>query len=505
MRNYDAEFCGKIPLTHINVIQPFGALILVDKESLRILQVSTNIENFTGNKPEWHIDRHLGEFIPEDNIAGLMQKLVSPFFSELLPFNLNLKSKDGYINTTAIVQVQEKHFVLEFIDIFNARQNSSFIEVYQELKLIMAEMKPAESYEALCYITARRLKELSGFDKVMVYKFDKNWNGTVVAEAMEPSMDSYLGLWFPASDIPQQARALYQNTPFRYIPDIDYEPVKLFPVMNPAAGGFTDLTYTMSRGVASVHLEYLENMKIKSSMSTRIIKDGQLWGLISCHHRSPKFVSYEILTAFELISNIFSSYITIQETRSNIKLEQDLNKRKSKIISAILKPGTFVDELIAKKDNLLDMLRLSGFVISYNNEIEAIGNTPDKIQIEEIIEWLGRNIHDAIFVTDSFPLHYSKAIEFKDFCSGLIALPLSNNMSDFLICLRPEAIQTINWGGNPNEAVQFEEDKKTYHPRNSFRLWQEQVKFKSEPWLENEIQAAEEIKFAILEKTNFKR
>src|SRR5439155_4932601 len=129
---------------------------------------------------------------------------------------------------------------------------------------------------------------------VMIYQFDNNWNGTVIAEAMEAGMDSYLGLKFPASDIPKQAREMYRKNPYRFIPDVDYQPVRLYPVLNPVSGGFTDLTDSNLRSVAGVHLEYLRNMQVMASMSTRIVKEDQLWGLISCHHRTAKYLSYQM-------------------------------------------------------------------------------------------------------------------------------------------------------------------------------------------------------------------
>jgi light-regulated signal transduction histidine kinase (bacteriophytochrome) len=207
--------------------------------------------------------------------------------------------------------------------------------VYQELKFVIAAIEATASIEDAARLAVNELKRISGFDKVMVYQFDADWNGTVIAEAMEPEMEPYFGLKFPASDIPKQAREMYRKNPYRFIPDVAYQPVRLYPVLNPVTGGFTDLTDSNLRSVAGVHLEYLRNMRVAASMSTRIVKDEQLWGLISCHHRTAKPLSYQMCSLFELLSTIISAKVTALEQRKEYLFKSEMHTLYSRLVERI--------------------------------------------------------------------------------------------------------------------------------------------------------------------------
>ena len=160
----------------------------------------------------------------------------------------------------------------------------SFPNTYQAVRGTVADLNRASSLQELYDITARAVRALTGFDRVMVYRYDADYNGEVVAEAKRADLNSFLGLHYPASDIPAQARALYEKNWIRLISDVDYAPAPIEPADHPATGAPLDLTYSTLRSVSPIHLEYLRNMGVRASMSISLLRDDKLWGLIACHH-----------------------------------------------------------------------------------------------------------------------------------------------------------------------------------------------------------------------------
>jgi two-component system, chemotaxis family, sensor kinase Cph1 len=354
----------------------------------------------------------------------------------------------------------------------------------------MASIETASTTLETCQVVAKELKRLSGFDKVMIYQFDEAWNGDVVAEEKEQGMDSYLGLKFPASDIPKQARELYKKTPYRLIPAIAYEPVKLYPVLNPKTNAFTDLSDSNLRSVASVHLEYLRNMQVNASMSTRILKDGELWGLIACHHRTPYYLSYEMCSVFELISNVITTKIgavhSADQLVYNVSKQQQINEL-VQLIYQKSEPGSYLGLLAS-------LLEADGVAVVMDKKITSFGKTPDFTAIEDLVIWLSSNEVRDIYHQPSLSSVYETAEAYALAASGLLALPIEYNKGNFILAFRPEAVQKVAWGGNPSEAVQFESDGKKYHPRASFQQWQQTVRFSAIPWKTQVLQTAEEVK-----------
>jgi light-regulated signal transduction histidine kinase (bacteriophytochrome) len=377
--------------------------------------------------------------------------------------------------------------------------NTSFIEVYQEVKYIMAALKEAKNSEEIGIIAAAEIKKLSGFDRIMIYQFDKDWNGTVLAEAKEADMEPYLHLHFPASDVPKQARDLYFKNPYRLIPDRSFTPARLIPVLNPVLRAFIDLSDCSLRSVPPVHTEYLKNMQVMASMSTPIIINNQLWGLISCHHKTPKNPSYEMRAAFELISDVISVQLAAKETEKSLVSQSQLNLAHSQLLKQMYAAKSLSGGLLNKSPNVMELIGANGVALLYEGKLTTAGNTPKPDQIKEIIKWLQIQKIEKVFATDSLPRLFVGSEEYAATGSGLLAIPVSYRKGDYILGFRPEVIQTVEWGGNPHERIQFEPDGKTYHPRNSFNTWRETVKHSAIAWSVQETEAAETLRTAILE------
>jgi two-component system, chemotaxis family, sensor kinase Cph1 len=494
IKKNEAEVCGRVPLHQTNQIQPHGAVLVVKTDDLTILQASENSESFTGVPVEKLVETSLGQYISSSQLIALQVRLKSAAMDKV-PLVLTINNVD----VLALFQPQQPYVIIELESLQKSADQDSFVDIYQEVKYVMAELDGAKTTVETCAIVTKELKRISGFDKIMIYRFDEDWNGEVIAEEMEEGMEAYLGLKFPASDVPKQARELYRKTPYRLIPNVNYQPEKLYPVINPITHAFTDLTNCNLRSVAGVHLEYLRNMQVAASMSTRILKDGQLWGLIACHHRTPKYLPYQVCSLFEMLSSVVTNKIMAVQYHDAYHSKSDLQLKLSGIIESVYRKNDLISGLISQQTELLELLNADGFAISNKKHTESFGETPSRVEVEELIYWLQSNNVTKLYQQPQLSRVFDGADIYAKTSSGLLALPIQPEKGYYMLAFRAEAVQKINWGGNPNEAVQFEKDQKNYHPRNSFKLWQETVYNKSIPWNEEQLIVAERLRNFVVE------
>jgi two-component system, chemotaxis family, sensor kinase Cph1 len=499
-KNYDSDFCGSIPLHLVNLIQPHGMLLVLDKEQLQIVQASENVTQYLSVSADELLEQPLAAYLPPQQFTDIQAKINSQNNQEKIPFSLTFLANDQQVALTALVHPKDEYILIELEESTPSSQENSFIGLYQQIKYITSLLKQAGTTAETARLIAAEMKKLTGFDRMLVYQFDPQWNGKVIGQAKEADMDDYMDLRFPASDVPKQARDLYFRNPYRLIPTRSYQPVGLLPVINPLSQRFTDLSECNLRSVATVHLEYLTNMKIMASMSLPIIIDDKLWGLISCHHKTPKNPSYEMRSALELLSGIVSAQIAAKEKEAAMLLRVQLRGIHARLLEQLYNQERFTDGLLTGETGLHDLLNLSGAAVVYDGGLWTSGSTPGDQEIKELTFWLRRNKLDKLYVTDSLPSVYARSQEYHHLASGLIALSINPEQGEYILGFRPEVLQTIEWGGNPNQAIQIEPDGKTYHPRNSFATYQEVVKQTSLPWEPEELDAAEALRSAVLEK-----
>lgn len=498
-RKSNADFCGSIPLNFLNLVQSHGVLLVLKHENFTIVQASENTEAVLDIAAEQLLQRSLEEFIDREQLQLLRAKLAQWGMHSYLPLTLQWQTGSGIKTFTATLHRKEAYLLLE-LEEMQQPAAVAFTNMYQEIAYAVSALKEASSLEELSRIATVELRNLSGFDRIMVYRFDTDWNGTVIAEAQAPDMaDSYLGLHFPASDVPRQARELYTKTPYRIIANAEAPAAKLYPVLNPLTGGLTDISSCVLRAVPLVHLEYLHNMGVRTSMSTPIIVGNQLWGLISCHHRQPKQLSFEARASFEIISGIIAAQISSQEKEESFRYRARLHKAELKLLEQLYSKKQLEEGLLNNPAYLLDLLEVTGIALVTPATYETAGEVPPERMVRNLIKWLSRYNKEKIFTTDSLPQLFSDAMKCRDIASGLIAVQITGS-KQYLLGFRPEVIKSVNWGGNPNEAIKFEPDRKQYHPRNSFKLWKERVEYTSEPWLPEVLEAVQHLRTAILEK-----
>ncbi|EHQ28669.1 GAF domain-containing protein [Mucilaginibacter paludis] len=489
--NYDSDFCGSLPLNHINVIQPYGYLLVLEKNSLNIIQASENIADLTGEPVQSLIGKSVAALSSDSDSS----KLNALAIKARLPLTLTLAGKTMH----ALAHLKDTYLLLE-LELMDAAAERTFTTVFEEVKHAITAIEQTSTVDELSRTAILELRRFTGFDGIMMYRFDKEWNGTVIAQEKNEGLDDYMGHTFPASDVPRQARELYLKNPYRLIPDRNYNPIRLYPVINPGSHTFTDLSDCNLRGVAAVHLEYLKNMNVQASMSIRVIHGGQLWGLIACHHITPLHLNFEVCSICELLSSVISNKVSAILQQEIFERETELQKQQTALVAQVYAEEDLLNGMLNEQAvNLTSLFQAAGAVAVLSGRFTAIGQVPPVDFIENMILWLQNKSAGQVFHTEQLPEIFDEAIPYADVASGALAITIDKEKGDFIICFRPEVVRTINWGGNPNQAINFEPGSKNYHPRNSFKIWQETVRHTALPWSGIELDTAETLRSFIYE------
>jgi light-regulated signal transduction histidine kinase (bacteriophytochrome) len=369
---------------------------------------------------------------------------------------------------------------------------------FAALNPVVAALEGAGSLTAFCQLASEEIRSLTGFDRVMVYRFAPNYDGEVIAEARREDIEPFLGLHYPASDIPQQARELYRRNWTRIIPDVSYVPVPLVPVANPLTGRFLDLSHAGLRSVSPLHIEYLHNMGVGASMSISIIKEGKLWGLFACHHLSPRLVDYAVRGACEFLGRTFSLLLAGKENQENAAGELRIREAQARLLERLSHSNNLLGSLAGEGTTVLDLVPAGGAALCLESDIVLLGHTPTAEQVRQLTEWLQRHVTEDVFHTQTLAAAYPEAGAYADKGSGLLAISVSKVQAEYILWFRPEVIETVEWAGNPAKAVVVTPEGGRLSPRKSFAKWVEQVNGRSTLWRRAEITAATELRNAIV-------
>lgn len=485
----DLEACAREPIHIPGAIQPHGVLLALSAPELTIAQASANTA------------AHLG--VPADELLGRdVRSLFEP--ADAARLAEALASDDPGRHSPVVVSSGGRHFEallhrhhgVLIIELEPApAQTENFAQHHRRLQAAMTAMSRAGELAELYNVAARAIAELTGYERVMVYQFDADWHGEVVGEVLSAPVDSYMGLHFPASDIPEQARALYASNWLRIIPTVDYQPAALHPPINPITGAPLDLSVSVLRSVSPVHLEYLRNMEVGASMSISLIVDGKLWGLIACHHRTARPLPFAVRAACELFGQLASREIAVHEKSRRLAERAEVRAIQTRFFDVIAREENFADALLRYTPGLRDFMGASGLAVALGEQCNLFGDTPTRPQVQELLAWLAtRPTSEPVFVTDSLSTHWPAASEMTEKASGLIAVRLSRMAPHWVLWFRPEVITTVTWAGNPEKPV---EAGMRLHPRKSFAAWEETVRGRSRPWQEAEVEGAHELRLAM--------
>jgi PAS domain-containing protein len=348
----------------------------------------------------------------------------------------------------------------------------------------------AMSLRALCDETARIFKRITGYDRVMVYRFDEAGHGEVLAEQREARLEPYLGNRYPASDIPQIARRLYERNRIRLLVDVDYVAVPLVPSVSPITGEPLDMALCSLRSMSPIHIQYLKNMGVGATLVVSLMVGGKLWGLIACHHYVPRIVHFETRALAELLAETVSTRIAALESFSQGLAELSVRRLEQRMIEATRREGDWRVGLFDRADAVLQPVGATGAALLFDGQILSAGDVPATDQLREIGGWLARQPRTPVIATDSLGLDEPAFTALTHIAAGVLATTISSAPGEYLIWFRPEQVRTVTWGGNPFKPVAIGNDPADLSPRRSFSQWHQLVEGTCEPWSTTDLAAA---------------
>lgn len=502
--------CDREPIHIPGHIQPHGVLLVLQEPDLKILQLSQNINEFFGLCAETLLDKPLGCLLSPTQVRKIARYSQQENLKDINPFELKIRiSPKSNKTETGLFQkfygILHRHksntLILELEPYLSHRKNS--LEFYHLLQGFMHNIRRVKNLQEFAQLLAIEVRKINTFDRVMIYKFDPiDQSGIVIAEDKENHLESYLGLRYPASDIPQKARTLYYENWLRMIPDVNYQPIPIIPTYHPVTKEPLDLSYSVLRSVFGGHIEYLQNMGVFGSMSISLINENRLWGLIACHHYTPKYLDYKTRKACEFFGQFASIELFRQQEIEMTRYQVQVKSIHQELCQAFSEDVDFVEQVLERNQSkLLDLVCAQGAAIILDDQLTLIGQTPSPEDTQEFLEWFQRNKNQEIFFTDSLSQFYPPAKKFSKKASGVaIASIFIKQKSHHIIWFRPEKIQTVNWAGASSNPISITENGEArYTPRKSFELWQETVRNKSQPWQPLEIEAALELRKILMQ------
>ena len=490
-----SEQCAREPIRVPGSIQPHGFMLVMDHRAGRILQVSANVQEWLGLSPEALLETRVCELF--DGGLALAARLAQWEGEERQPFHFAdvrfAMGKRGDQATAMMIHRVDEVIIAEFEPTYDVAK--AYGNLYPLVRTFLTQLQEASDIQALCQLSVREVKRITGFGRVMAYQFDREGNGMVNAEALDEGYPSYLGLCFPATDIPQQARELYISNRIRAIEDANYQPSLLLPSLNPQTGEPLDLSYAALRSVSPVHLQYMRNMGTLASMSISIIVDGRLWGLISCHNAEPHRVGFQTRTACELLGSVLSLQIETREVHASNQRMLDLRRQIVQLLSAMADRDSVRLGLLTQPATFIGFTRASGAAILAEAHCELLGDTPPQAVVDALAHWLAQRGGEELYYSDNVGRDIPDVPELTRYCGGVMAVAISQIHSHYLIWFRPEQVRTVEWAGQPEKQL---DDAGVLSPRHSFQRWQQNLSGFASPWDELEIEGVQELRTAVL-------
>ncbi|MBT9311413.1 ATP-binding protein [Leptothoe kymatousa] len=485
----------RFPVHLIGLIQPHGVLLLLDA-SLTITQVSENSAQHFGLRAEALLGQSLLEVCtPATSVDHLLQVVATctqkPVY---IPFDFS--AGESVRHCDGLIHRMENGIVLE-LEPAVPRTGWDVTLLQNTVQRAIGHLRSIEAIDDFLQAAIAQIQTITGYDRVMVYQFDEQNAGAVIAEVKPPEAVSYLGLHYPATDIPQIVRGLYHQNLLRLIPDLNATLVELVSVDGSA--GAVDLSHAVLRGVAPCCLEYHQNMDVTALMVIALVRENQLWGLIACHHPTAKFLSYPVRAACEMLGQLVAAEVTSKVDRDALNYLHQLRAIQTEFVNSIAQAQDFKQALIHPEPRLLEMVNAQGAAICLDDDITLIGDTPPLDAMQTLIQWALTPSSGELFHTNCLANHYAHADGIQAKASGLIVLTISRLRRYLILWFRPEKLQVVNWAGNPGDSVQTTEDGAIMLcPRNSFEAWKETVEATAQPWQPAELDNAIALKNAIV-------
>lgn len=472
----DLAQCATEPIRVPGAIQPHGRLAVLAGADGRLLAYSDN----------WGSEAAVRDALELLPVAALpLEPGNGPTWVGSLP--LDGRSHD------ATAHRQGDCVVVEYEPCGPAA--SMHAPIYGVARDLLPLLQAARSVPALCERVAQEMKRLTGFGRCLVYRFDADGHGEVLAERLDPGYASYAGHRFPATDVPAQARDLYRVNHIRLIPDAHYTPVPLRAAAGEADPAELDLSFAALRSVSPVHLEYMRNMGTAASMSVSIVVRGQLWGLVSCHDHAARYLPFQTRVACEHLGRLLSLQVQAQEDNADVAQRLALHQRVLRLVALMAETDGTLERLAEPQLGLPELAGATGAAVVRNDACWCIGQTPPEDQVRDLAHWIAARGED-VFCTDRLSEVYVRGEALLPACAGVLAISISQVHRHVVLWFRPELVQTIQWAGDPRKGLPGPSGR--IHPRLSFESWQEKVRGRSEAWLPAQQAAVGELRQALI-------
>ncbi|MBX9609461.1 MAG: GAF domain-containing protein [Gammaproteobacteria bacterium] len=491
----DLTTCDREPIHIPGSIQPHGVLLVVDREDFSIQQYAGDTRFMIGVEPNRLSQVPLPALFDQNTVLLMAQRLHVPHTLVLPTVIFGISARTGALPLDATIHACANQ---AFIELEPARRSiTASGDPLAQVKTMLAALSASNSVEETCEVAAHQVRETIGFDRVSVYRFLPDGSGVVIAEDRGDAIEGFLGLHFPISDIPQQARELYRRNWLRAIPDIYYEPAPLQGCAN-GAGSPLDMSYCTLRSVSPIHIEYLRNMGVTASMSLSLVIGGELWGLIACHNYSPRYLPSDLRVACELFAQICSLQIEARNETDAARRRMVPRTVQGVLSNRVPLASHIGEELVTGEVSVQDLVPSTGVAVCFEGRVLTRGNTPPPTFIEQLAAWLGEQ-SASVFQTHELSKQYLAAEPYQDIASGLLSIFVSRDPLSYVMWFRPEVARTVTWAGNPDKAVEFGLHGARLTPRKSFEAWQAEVRGQAEPWDEVDLDAVNSFRVWLLE------
>jgi chemotaxis family two-component system sensor kinase Cph1 len=481
----DTTACDREPIHIPGSIQPYGLMLVVERHRLVVRHVAGDVEGRLG-VIDWQ-DRPLDAVIGEPLARATADLLAQAGKGLIGRLDASPERLDVSLHTSGSWIIIELEPALE--------GEASAASALIALESAATAFERATTLNALCAQAARSFRLLTGFDRVMVYRFLDEEAGVVVGEDVRDGLQSFMNHHFPGSDIPRQARALYVRNLIRVIPQSDYQPAVLRPAWRGADP--LDMSDAGLRSVSPIHLQYLRNMGVGASASVSIVKDGVLWGLIACHNETPRTISYEARIACRALASSLARQIKAREEAEGYRERIRLRGFEDDILMTLSREGALDEALSDHLGEICGLLGGDGVAVLRGVELVASGVRPTNGEIRDLAAWIvAQGGDDPVFSTDRLGEAYPPAQAFARAASGVLVITVSAEEPWLILWFRAEQVEEVEWAGNPHKSDVGPGG--VLNPRASFDAWKEAVHGRSRRWTLPEIEAAGRLRTAVL-------
>ncbi len=483
--------CEREPIHIPGLIQPHGALLAFDRLG-RLSHASANAAELLKIPVQFGRMLNAADFEGHQAVYDLIQQAIGDAAQEehVSPTSLEARIADA---TFDVVVHSNAGFTLCEFELREV-DTDSLASFAQKAYRSMDAIKRQRSTDRLLDSAAREVRALTGFDRVMAYRFRHDDSGEVVAEARRDDLEPYVGRRYPASDIPAQARRLYTLNSLRLIADVGYAPVPLL-----AAAGHAeplDLSHAVLRSVSPIHVEYLGNMGVAASLSVSIVVGGRLWGMIACHHLTPRQVPYSIRMAIDVLAQLLASSVQSLQAQHREAAIARAALLRTEILARVSQGEDVLDVLAAEAVALRDSLGCDAVIATLDGKVRK-QDPIDEAYLQRLMPWLAGQSKTLVHVTRCDDLQVAPPNDGGAGYCGVLALRFDGPRQGWLVGLKREQIETIHWGGKPDKELKHGPLGPRLTPRGSFDEWREIVRGTAAPWNDTQLEIASQLLDAV--------